>query len=61
MIRLPGGQIWLEAGEKVPFECPKCRKLVPYSEATTPKCPECGYSGSRGEFIDISVIKTGNN
>lgn len=51
--RDPDGHVYLEQGDKVPFSCPGCKSLFPFSAADVIICPKCGERGDTEHFSEI--------
>ena len=54
MIDLGDGHFYLEKGEKFPYKCPKCGKLIAWFQTNLEiTCAECGHRGTHEDFGDI--------
>ena len=51
--REPDGHVYLAKGDKVPFSCPGCKSLFPFSESDVIICPKCGERGNAEHFSEI--------
>ena len=53
MIDLGDGNFYLEKGERFPYKCPQCGKLIAYFRTELPvTCSDCGHTGSAEDFGD---------
>lgn len=50
MIKLPGGSVWLDAGERCPFQCPHCKDFIEWKDVKEIKCEACGHFGTVDQF-----------
>lgn len=52
MKTLEDGSIYLEKGERVPYKCPRCRRVIPFFETTDVIRCRCGFEGEVEDFSE---------
>lgn len=53
---LQDGRVYIKAGERFPFKCPKCGTLITYQISIWVTCTSCGHEGRDDDFSDVAFI-----